>query len=198
MRIVFVICSFGHGKGGHFHSLRVIAEALQERADCMILNIGLSPSAVLAESSVEYVFQEFDGWHPLACARSIHKTVSRFEPNVIHSFDRPAHSWARLLGQRFDIPVIHTKCGGPNPREYYPSADCLINFSIENYRFFQQSRKHNRSRIEHIPNRSNVVKADSERIGRLAKLSREGSAKIMRIARFSLAYKRGLLKRSIS
>ena len=47
MKVVFVISSFGHGRGGHFYSTQVIYEALSKVYETYLINIGLSPSPVL-------------------------------------------------------------------------------------------------------------------------------------------------------
>ena len=194
MKVAYVICTIGHGRGGHFHSLAVVAEALHSRIGCVIVNIGMQPSAVLQNSSVPFEFIYFDGRDTAGCRKRLIERITELKPDVLHSFDVAAHFWARMMGLSYDVPVVHSKCGGPNPSRYYPFAKIIITFSQENTRFFKQSRRHRHSQIEHIPNRSTGVSVDDRRVRRLLERCDAGCHIVMRISRFSPAYQRSLMQ----
>jgi glycosyltransferase involved in cell wall biosynthesis len=87
---------------------------------------------------------------------------------------------------------VLTKCGGPNPKFYYPKSKNLITYSEENFRYFKSKKKYKKSNIYLIPNRVTYSKQDEERIGELNSTYRLGGYDyvFLRIARIGNAYKK--------
>ena len=61
MNIVYFITTVGHGKGGHFHSLNTIANAVGATENVHVINIGYKPSAVLDKNNYKFSYIDFNG-----------------------------------------------------------------------------------------------------------------------------------------
>ena len=166
-KIVFTISTFGHGKGGHFYSLHTIAEELSKHFDITIINIGAQPSPILNSEKYHKQFIPFTGKGFLSIRAEIKKIVRKEQPIVINAFDIESFAWARCVGRKTGIPVFHTKCGGPNPKGYFPQVKNLILFSKENEEYFTSQTTVKNRRIALIPNRVLPIQADEKRISEL-------------------------------
>jgi len=167
--IIYFISSFGHGKGGHFHSLRVISEAISPVLSCMIISVGPRLSRTIQDITLIPVYHfDYNGFGFFHTVRLIEKEIEchciNSSSNILHAFDEYAYLFARVIAQRKNNSLVLTKCGGPNPKIYFPRAKNMILFSQENYLFFRSKMKHENSNIKLIPNRVNEVKLNELRI----------------------------------
>ena len=106
--------------------------------------------------------------------------------NVLHAFDMYSYFWARVVANRMHLPLILTKCGGPNPRKYWPCSSNLITYSQENYDYFRK-RKRNKG-LWLIPNRVTKPKKDLNRICKLRSEIQNDHKVFLRITRFNHFY----------
>ena len=193
MKIVFTIFTTSHGKGGHFHSLKDTAEAIQKKEECLVLNIGLSRSSTLEES-------DLDVHNILITSRNILRTIGEIDgwikqedPSVIHCFCKTSYSLMRLTARKYRIPLILTKCGGPNPRKGFPFSETLILYSVENYNYFKSRKKYANSNLHLIPNRIVEPVSDVKAIKEL-RSRYPGKIVMLQIGRITAHYEASLIQ----
>lgn len=117
MKVCYLITTLGHGRGGHFYDLRTTAEALSRRLECVILNVGVCASPVIDSASVRSHNVWCNGFDVL---RQSSRILAREGADVIHAFDARVVFLAGALSAMHRKPLVLTKCGGPNPKWYYP------------------------------------------------------------------------------
>lgn len=200
MRICFMISNINtrsNGNGGHYYSLISTASALSELIDISILNIGTNKSIALEDSALR-VTNIVSNKNTIISILSLIKRSRAFFKNekfdVIHAFDDLAFFFGRINSSRYKIPIVLTKCGGPNPKLYYPNSKDLILFSQENLNYFKGNKRFKNSNIYLIPNRINNVYQDKSRISKLInKYDLESyDFVLLRIARIGNAYKKSI------
>ena len=170
MRICYLISNVNtknKGNGGHYYSLISTALAMQEVLDITILNIGTHESLALANSNLK-ICNVITNKRCIVGIWDLIKKANGFftkeKYDVIHAFDDSAYFFGRLSSRKLKAPIVLTKCGGPNPKFYYPYSKDLILYSEENFKYFRGYRKFKKSNIDLIPNRIYDVKQDNERI----------------------------------
>jgi glycosyltransferase involved in cell wall biosynthesis len=191
LNILYVISCFGHGRGGHFYSLKTTADEMAKDNNVMVVSIGPATSPVFA-SMKRYVPIQSKFPFPRAFGTLI-RIIKENNINVIHSFDANAYFFARIASLITGIPVLQTKCGGPSPERYYPQVNDLVLFSTEDMRYFQRSPIHQDARLYHIPNRVVANPPDTNAIGELEQRFRPHSKIILRISRFSEQHKKSMI-----
>lgn len=184
----------GDGLGGHYRSLRTTVEALSDRLDCVIVNIGPRVSPMLESIAARLDFVPFTGKEVFSAIWKISCILKQECPDVINSFDVTALFFGRVTGLRHGLPVVHTKCGGGNPRRYFPHADSLIVYSSENLEFFQSKAKFTGTPISVIPNRVKRFNCDPEKIERLREHLVDGGPCFLRINRISSSYEQSMMQ----
>ena len=184
--VLFVISVLGHGRGGHFFSLRSVASALSKSYDVHIATIGVNPSPVFPTGPGCYFI-------PAAHASlasidgQLESVVERVRPDIIHAFDSDAFAFCRCIGNRQSARLVLTKAGGPNPTRYYPKAPSLVLFSRENYDYFRRRRKGGAD-LHLIPNRAMPVVPNEERIRCLRDRIASDHFTFLRVSRFARHY----------
>ncbi len=165
-----VTCGRG-GAGGHYYSLRDIGGAL---ADAGVPVVGVFSSGLKRPAT------KFEGLHaeffedtvrdgsPRTVAALL-GAIRRLRPDVLHSYDAPALLYARVAGAIAGLPVVHTQCGGPNPRFglMLPVVRDLVLFSRENLSFYEALRRFRRTRLHLLPGRVRSVHTSPERVAEL-------------------------------
>lgn len=175
----------GHGRGGHFYSLFSTVKAISIWTNPIVLNIGVKPSPVFSRFDPDsYVFLQYKK-SLFELQRGFNQIVQKHTPDVIHSFDETSLFFARNACRLFKIPLIHTKCGGPNPKRYFPFVGTLILYSQENFEYFSSSKKFKSTRKFLIPNRVLRTPLDTERTEELKSVIPAEGFIFMRIARIS-------------
>jgi hypothetical protein len=188
MKIMYLITTMGHGRGGHFYSLKTTAESLSNEIEAHIVNIGINNSPVIDRTNVPHTNIIYTGWNIFSAINQLKKIIKQFNPTVIHSFDYQAHSFARILSYISQIPLVHTKCGGPNPSGYYPFVKNFILYSSENLEYFKSLSKYRDTDFYLIPNRVNKVQSDEQRVALIHQQIDLGKKTFLRIARFGPTY----------
>jgi hypothetical protein len=188
-----MITTLGHGKGGHFHDLKIISESLSKNVDIVVINIGLKKSPVINEIDLKVYNIYFNGINIFSIIRKLLNIFNIENPSFIQSFDIQSLCFARLLGFFKRIPVILTKCGGPNPKGYYPYSDNIIVMSLENLKYFKESDQFNLSRIECFPNRCVPFNDDEIVSSEILKIAANKTS-FLRISRITDHYKSSLIQ----
>lgn len=193
-RIGFLVCTKGHGRGGHFHSLRDTVSALKDIIEPVLIGVGPGFSPVLRGLPVQTEVLRFAN-EPIG--RYVGRVVKHCEGialDIVHTFDFESHLFGRRLGTKIKIPHVHTKCGGADPARYYPKSLNLITYSAENFRFFSNSEKFRRSRLHWIPNRVITPTQDWQSISALSRELPGCEFRICRVARVGDYYRESLLQ----
>lgn len=192
MNILYLISCFGHGRGGHFYSLKTICDEMSKEGHTVFISsVGTSTSPVLRGLENYYPFtSKFSS--PVMISKLM-TLIRKNNIDVIHSFDFSAFFFARIVSSMINTPVLLTKCGGPSPQAYYPKADNLTLFSTEDMQYFQDSLKHRTTNLYHIPNRVSVTDQDWSTIENIRKSLRKEAKIILRIARFSEQHRKSIL-----
>ncbi len=189
--ILYLISCFGHGRGGHFYSLKALTQELGRDHAVSIVSVGSRASPVYADMR-NYTSIKTALPGPRAIWRMI-QLIRESGVKVIHSFDPTAHMFASIVSSLTGIAVIHTKCGGPPPRRPYPAGmRDLVLFSAEDLCYFQASRRHRNTKLHLIPNRVSACPSDHAAISDLRKRLRPGATILLRIARFSESHKKSI------
>lgn len=200
MKICYIISNINtknKGNGGHYYSLISTANAMNKSIDITILNIGTHKSMALENSNiiVKNIISKKKNVNNLF---SLLKLANEFFINesfdIIHAFDDLAYFYGRIISFKLKIPIILTKCGGPNPKVYYPFSKDLVVYSEENMSYFRSNKKYRKSNIHLIPNRINSVPQDIDRVNKLVKKYNLDSYEyvLLRIARIGTAYKKSI------
>ena len=175
--------------GGHYRSLKSHYESFKNESiideKSFIVNFGKVFSPVLKGMESVFFFKtvNFGSFY-----RSI-KLVRNEKPDIIHSYDMASYCLAKFISFYYgSIPIIHTKCGGPNLSNY--SNVQTIFFSSENYEDFKRS--HPKQKAYLIPNRvlrKKEKKEDEDILCLKELLKKKGTdINLLRINRISKKY----------
>lgn len=152
MRILYLIYTLGHGRGGHSHSLDHLSRELGKFMDVHILSLGPKESPVIRSNPYFRSHIYFNGFNFLYLRKQFDRFLRLYRPTILHFFDHWSHSVCCSLVPLHDYKVVLTKCGGPNPKRY-PRAKNLILFSQENLEWFKSKPQYQSARLFLIPNR---------------------------------------------
>lgn len=192
MRVLYLISTFEKGVGGHYFSLQSTLESLIPEIKPVVVNIGRVESPVISDfkcPKYQFIYKYFNF---IKIQKRILKIIQQYQIDRIHCFDDRAYLFIR--NHRFkNIPMVLTKCGGPNPR-YYPKTQNLILFSKENSDYFKDKKDY--KNIHLVPNRILPFTPALDKVNALKKKLEinEGSIVFLRIARISYYYKESLLQ----
>jgi len=101
------------------------------------------------------------------------------------------------MARIYRIPCVVTKCGGENPKVYWPYARDLVVYSGENLEYFKGKRKFRKTDCHLIPNRVVRVTADADRVESIRKVisaRHDYQFVLLRIARIGRYYKQSILQ----
>ncbi len=194
MTIVYFITTVGHGKGGHFHSLNTIANAIGYSQKVHVINIGYKPSEVLDKTNYNLTYVKFNGYNFIAAYLKIKRLIKQLQPDAIHAFDVESFAFSRLFSKQLIQASFLNKCGGPNPKKYFPKANQLILFSAENKAYFENNSNYKDTDITLIPNRVKKVEVDKDRVQQFYKKHGRSQVSILRIARIGKHYHKSIIQ----
>lgn len=156
VRVLSIIFTHSHGIGGHYHSFNTINAALKSSMFVKSVELGWteSPTAI----SDEKLFA-----NPFNTQKTLNRLVSiciEQEITHIHCYDLHASFFGSCISKRLKLPMVLTKCGGPNPVKYYAKCNNMIFFSKENLTYFQAKNLNKNYFL--IPNRckSNLIQPE--------------------------------------
>jgi hypothetical protein len=188
MNIVYLISTLkrNSGKGGHYNSLKTIANEIATFNNVTVINIGVNDSPVLSEetNSFNYIFLRIGKFSLLTSFRRLNDRAVTLNPEIIHCFDRSSFLWGSYISEELKLGLFLTKCGGRIPK-WFPKIKNLIVFNPRDFDFFNEKFSTG-IKVYLIPNRVGLIKPDHERIDRLrSQYVKDGELVLLRIARFS-------------
>ena len=181
--------------GGHFYSLKTISDALEKKYNIHIIYLyRIKPDKSMFLTNCTYV--KYTGFNVLETYKYCLKIINNFNPNYLHAFDYKAFVISQLLSNKTKIPLVFTKCGGPNPNRYYPYAKNFCLFSKENYDYFITLDSYKKCNMHLLPNR--VCRFDTN-YSLINELTREfpvlkSKRVILQIVRISTDYEGALMQ----
>lgn len=164
MKIAYFISnvsSKSESLGGHYRSMKSTLNMIKKSNEVLVIVLG-NKNLNLSFNNIKTIYIRNKVLYPFYSLMVLYKIIRQERPDVINSFDRIAHFEARIIGYLFSIPYVFTKCGGENPKYYYPVAENIIVYSMENYKYFVESPKFSNSKIKMFPNRVNKFKTDKK------------------------------------
>jgi UDP-N-acetylglucosamine 2-epimerase len=180
--------------GGHFYSLKTLIEALEKYSniDYKVVNMGKNYVKIIQELE-KSAYVPIYRYNIIRYFSELKKLIEDFKPDVVHAFDQKSHYIGRLFSLIYKIPIIFTKCGGPNGNSFIPYADVFIHFSYENFIFYEKNKKFN-NKSYLIPNRVSPVRPNDSRIQELKDEYDlvDNTLKLLRVSRFNPYYEHTL------
>ena len=183
VKVLYVISSWGHGRGGHFYSLKTIRDSMP--FESAIVNIGALPSPVLEGDAGVHFFDVTSGI--VAALRQVFAFARSRNYTHLHSFDYSSFLFASLVSVVCRIPHVHTKPGGPSPLRYHPFVKYFTLFTQEDYDYFSERSYLGHDVLVVISNRVNTFDFDDVLV-RDIKQKSNGALVLLRIARISKEY----------
>src|SRR5690554_7185249 len=155
MNVVYFISTLkgNSGKGGHYNSLKTLANEISREHTVTVINIGIKDSIILNQdaNNFKYVFIEISVISFLSSFIKLKTLIKKIKPEVIHCFDRSAYLWGSHIARKLKIKLFLTKCGGKTPK-WFPNAKNFIVFNPKDFDYYKNKRNKNNP-INLIPNR---------------------------------------------
>ena len=149
-KIIFVIFNLRSAMGGHSRSLISTYTALKDLGvDLQVINLSDFTSEILNEKTLKN-FVQIKNTPIIGVLQRIRDVIKIQPGTVIHCFDEMAYYIVRYSFTFSKIPIILTKCGGPN-KYFFPRSKFLICFSKENEMYYKRREKN--TFIYNVPNR---------------------------------------------
>lgn len=147
MKIAYFIHNFGHGRGGHFFSLKEIRGHMPNPGELLVIGDKDTP---IFDGKNYFIDFKSGYFNALKKAKKIlkYKGITH-----LHSFDYQSLIFCNVLSYFCHIPHIHTKPGGPSPKVYFPLVRYLTIFSKEDLKSFKSRRNYFLEKISLISNR---------------------------------------------
>lgn len=192
LSIVYFIFATGKANGGHYRSLALTAEHMAMHHDVKIIVLGYTYSHIIKDAPVESEFVYFNGLNIDSALKKV--TLSIDGKSILHAFDLYAYFIVRLLRLKLGNKIALTKCGGPNPRDYFPKVKNLVLFSQEDLDYFTARSRYASSGLHLIPNRTEDFLTDISKIQEIKKrFNLDAFDKvILRICRISRMYQKSI------
>jgi glycosyltransferase involved in cell wall biosynthesis len=194
IKVGFLIATQGHGRGGHFWDLKTIVEALRERVECVVINIGPCNSPVVDSIPVKIYNIRFAGLNIPGAVRQVVDIIKGEQIDVLDVFDMRIFCIADIASWISKKGLVITKCGGPNPGKLYPTVDYMVVFSKENMDYFLDNPEFANTQIRFLPNRVAKITSDRVRIEKLRERLNPGRTTFLIIARFCRHYMRNMMQ----
>src|SRR5690606_14380043 len=158
--LIYSATTFKDGLGGHYRSLLSIASASKKFGyDVCVINFGKTENKLFITSEIPIINIDISESEReiLLHLRSLSILSDYY---TIHCFDTGSFYYLSKVSKR----IILTKCGGRNPRYFYPYSRYLTVFSEEDYVFFNKNKRYSSSCIKMISNRVESFDVDYEKI----------------------------------
>jgi len=199
MKITYIISNINSqskGNGGHYYSLLSTVSAIGKIHEIRIVNIGSNESMAFKNSGIEIVNIIDKELNNFKLLKQLFVFLKTDKPDLLHAFDEFAFFYVRVINVLLKKPIVLTKCGGGNPKYFYPLCKNLIVYSKENLIFFKTVKKYRNSNILHIPNRVSEFESDGKRILELREKFHLVNYKFvfLRIARIGKAYRKSIIE----
>ena len=191
MTVAYLISNYhgsSTGAGGHYYSLKTMAEAMGQRHEVLTVSVGQEVPKPFRNIPAHVHVKASLFWQE----RAIGSLLSLFRSRgvrVIHSYDVASSYLGYVLATLLKVPFFLTKCGGPRPRSFFPKIPHLFVFHMADFDFFRKLPRLSETKVELLPHRVNPPVYDEERAGRIFGKKPEGQIAFFRIGRIGEAYK---------
>lgn len=158
MKILFFIFSHSGGKGGHYHSLKFISDAIatREQTEIGIISFGKEAPSILKDSPNFLKNIELYNKRIIRSYFQINKSIRKFKPDILHFFDAHSFNFFYPLSAFHKSKIVLTKCGGANPLRY-PIVSNISLFTKENENWFINNPRYKNTNLITIPNRAKKI-----------------------------------------
>ncbi len=194
LSIVYFIFATGKANGGHYRSLALTAEYMAKHHDVKIIVLGYTYSHIIKNASVESQFIYFNGLNVISAIKRIRSNIDK--KSILHAFDLYAFFIVRLLRLKLGNKIVLTKCGGPNPKDYFAKVRNLVLFSEENFIYFSERERYKKSKLYLVPNRTENFATDHIKVKEIRdRFNLDNYDKIiLRICRISRMYQKSIFQ----
>ncbi|QOD13774.1 hypothetical protein IEE84_05745 [Psychrobacter sp. 28M-43] len=193
--ILFLISNysgFNTGRGGHYYSLRQMAETIAQNRKIVTVVMGDStslPAALLGMQNVHSVSTELHkqqkGVKNVIIKLKELKYLS--ELTAVHAYDAKSTYIGAHIAKMTNTSFILTKCGGRVPKKFYPKVNSLIVFHKKDYDYFSK-QKNNYQNVHLIPNRVKPALYEENRQYQIHKIRNEHAFNVLKIGRIGSYY----------
>lgn len=196
MKILFLVSSLGHGRGGHIHSLNHIAGEIGKYQTIEIVSFGKDLNPVLSNNAFYKGSIDISKGY-FKINSQLRNKLKEFKPDIIHCFDDTVLPLILGFPVIWKYRVVWTRCGGQNPNfKRNLKAHHMICFSKENHDWYSNNKHFRNSNIYLVPNRvkkiklptshnhpfkKDILKFNFVRIARIGKSYEEGFWKILNL-----------------
>ncbi|UZJ65455.1 hypothetical protein OKW96_04480 [Sphingobacterium sp. KU25419] len=159
-----------------------------------IIVLGYTYSHIIRDAAVESQFVYFNGLNVSSALRKIKACIDG--NSILHAFDLYVFFIVRLLRLKLGNKIALTKCGGPNPKGYFPKVRNLVLFSQEDFAYFSVRSRYNSSKLYLIPNRTEDFITDTTKVEEIKnRFNLHTYDKvILRICRISRMYQKSIVQ----
>lgn len=193
--ILFLISNyagFNTGRGGHYYSLRQMAETIAKDRKVVTVVLGdrnSLPTALLGMQHVHSVPTELHKQQ-----KGLKNVIDKLkelkhlsELTAVHAYDAKSTYISAYIAKIVNTPFILTKCGGRTPKKFYPKVNSLIVFHKKDYDYFSK-QKNNYPNVHLIPNRAKPAVYEENRQYQIQKIRNERAFNILKIGRIGSYY----------
>lgn len=187
------------GRGGHYYSLKQMANAVSEYEETIIITVGTKQSPVFDNVKNSY-FVPYDLINNKKTIDNIINLLTEIGSvnriTAVHAYDFISLYVGLTIAKKVSANFVHTKCGGATPKSFYPIFNKLILFHEADRAYFE---KHctEENNIYVIPNRVNSVLYNTLRSEQVATIRDNDKFNIIKIGRIGKSYYK-TLKSSIN
>lgn len=155
MNILYIIYNGGTGVGGHHHSLYNVVDIMSRTKNVFIFSIGNSVPKLVSKHPAYIKNLHFGSFSDLSKTNKyIYQFTVEKNIDIIHCFDGNSFNIIYPLLRRIKIPVVLSKCGGPNSKnKIWQIPDSIVLQSQENYNWFESNIYYTGCNKYLIPNR---------------------------------------------
>ncbi|WP_367108773.1 hypothetical protein [uncultured Psychrobacter sp.] len=195
--VLFLISNyegFNTGHGGHYYSLRQMAESIAKYEKVVTIVLGTEMPIVLADMKDAHHVPTKLHLQKKALKDAINKLkalelLSRL--SVVHAYDAKSVYVGSYIAKIIKIPFILTKCGGKAPKKFYPKVSSLIVFHKTDYDHFDNYKK-GYNNLYLIPNRVKPTRFCEQRKNQIDSISDKNVFNIIKIGRIGTYYHKTL------
>lgn len=187
-KIVFVIFKLTKNNGGHHYDLKDYYDYLKINSKYVldVINIGIENYDLIDNiHNIKIKKNRLLVIQFITILRKLRKIIDR-RTLCIFCLDIHSYLFVRILNIFVNKKVFLVKCGGGNPKRYFPFSQNMILFSKENLKYFKHSVKFTKSKLIYYPNRINYFNYNESKIKKI--LHNNISINIIRITRISKTY----------
>ena len=193
--VLFLISNysgFNTGRGGHYYSLRQMAETIAKNRQVVTIVMGDSvslPAALLGMQNVHSISTKLHKQQ-----KGVKNVIAKLEEleclselTTVHAYDAKSAYIGAHIAKMTKTSFILTKCGGRVPKKFYPKVHSLIVFHKKDYDYFSK-QKNNYPHVHLIPNRAKPALYEKSRQYQIQEIRNEHAFNVLKIGRIGSYY----------